>query len=139
MSLFTQDQISTSPGSMHQLFVKPLIVFLTLLLALAPLQGAWAGFDSASGHGVGAHQISIEQGDNRGAAFDHMANDSELCKSDGCPSGSSCTSSNCVSCALMVLSFSSHIPSSERASYMQRTGWGFKNRSISSLYRPPRV
>jgi len=139
MSLFAQDSISTSPESMHQLFVKPLIVFLTLLLALAPLQGAWAGFNSASGHGVGAHQISIEQGGDRDVAFDYMANDSESCRSEGCPSGSTCTSSDCVSCALMALSFSSHIPSYERASYMQRIGWGFKNHSISSLYRPPRV
>ena len=139
MSLFAQDRISISSESMHQLLVKPLTLFLALLLAVAPLQGAWAGFDSVSEHGLAAHQISIEQGDGRVAAFDYMANDYELCKAEGCSNGSTCTSSDCVSCALMALSFFPHIPSYERASYMQRIGWGFKNHAISSLYRPPRV
>ena len=123
---------------MQSLSEKLLAVLLTLLLGLSPLQGAIAGIASSAQEG-GLQQMADMQADHMVVNSDHAAHDCDQCNADDCCGGHSCSSAQCASCVLAVISVFSHPIKLSTTSEHPRVDDGFASQPSFSLFRPPKA
>jgi len=125
---------------MCRLSEKLLVILLTLLLGLSPLQGAIAGFASSFEQEGGVHQMADRHDGGIVMAADHAAaQDCEQCNAEAGCNGHSCSSGQCASCVLAVLPIFPDILHRTATSGLLRTDNGFVSKLSSSLFRPPRA
>lgn len=124
---------------MHGLSHKLLSIFLTVLVAVAPIGSAFASALSPEqgGADMSMHQMHLPS-DASVASDDGAQAACELCNTDCCIQGS-CSSASCGSCATPIaVSYVSSIPLSH-ASYATPASLVELARVSGSPFRPPRA
>jgi hypothetical protein len=123
---------------MHRLPEKLLIIMLTLLLGLAPLQGALAGIFISTDQHVGMQQMPDSHAD--AMVMDHStSHDCVQNMDDKRCSGHSCSSGHCASCALGLTASFAYTAIFSSAPKSNLTDERFVSQTSSLLFRPPRA
>jgi hypothetical protein len=123
---------------MHRLSEKLLAILLTLLLVLSPLQGVMAGNTASSDQEEGVHQMAGMHGDMV-MVTDHVTDNCVQCDANDDCTGHTCSSCQCASCTLALLSVSPLPANSAATPILFRADDGFVSQYSSSLFRPPRT
>lgn len=123
---------------MQILSERLLVILLTLLLGLAPLQSALASFANSSDQEDGVHQMEGMPSDMTGVT-DHDTHDCEQCNVGNECAGHDCSSSHCTSCVLALLPILSFQASHTTATVLFPSDDGIISQLSSSLFRPPRA
>ena len=126
--------------SMHGAPRKLVVLILSLILVLAPLQGLFASEMSMPSSHMAESSMQQTRSMHGQSMVDVSSDCTDCAKESRCCSDNSCNSHQCVSCVVMAflpVSFLFLIPESDPVSSAQPEG---KAASIHTLlYRPPQV
>jgi len=126
--------------AMHGFPRKLLVLILSLMLALVPLQGLFASeMSMPAGHM--AKSPTLQAQTMQGQSMMDVVTDCRDCaKESKCCSGNTCSSHQCASCVVMAflpVSFLFQAPESAGVSSAQPDGKAASTHTL--LYRPPQV